>query len=249
MATLTSSHLVMLAVGAMATAIFTGCSSSDAPKDPLITTPASGTAYMVDNYQKESLGRIDQSTKQSSIRTIISTYAETGDTTSLHFESNGDVSFLQPETSFPDPSMPMALPVQIPAFRIPARWVVFGYGTKQQNTIPSYDTTLSISGPLPVPIPVNIHVAGTTSYIGTEDLPITSGTIATQKALLTVDINFTSIVASGSIHTVDTIWFAPKLGMFAKNDGLATAKLPATFGGDQNLGGTYNILTSYSTPK
>lgn len=261
MATLKSSHLVMLAVGAMTAATFTGCSSSDAPPEPLITTPKSGTAYMVDNYQKDSLGRIDQSSKQSSIRTITSTnatiagktgvvqYVEDSTTTSLHFESNGDVSFLQPETSYPDPSMPMALPVQLPAFHIPARWVVFGYGTKQQNTIPSYDTTLSISGPLPVPIPVNIHVGGTTSYIGTEDLTISNGKIATQKALLTVDVNFSSIVASGSIHTVDTIWFAPKLGMFVKDDGLATAKLPATFGGDQNLGGTYNILTSYSTPK
>jgi hypothetical protein len=261
MATLRSSSLALLAVGAMAAATLTGCSSSDTPPEPLITTPANGTAYMVDNYQKDSLGQIDQSSKKSSVRTIISTnatvsgktgvvqYYEDADTTSLHFESNGDVSFLQPAVSYPDPSMPIALPVALPAFHVPARWVLFGYGSKQQNTIPGYDTSLSVSGPLPVPIPVNIHVTGTTSYIGSEDMTISNGKIATHKALLTVDVNFTSIIASGSIQTVDTIWFAPKLGMFVKDDGMATAKLPATFGGDRNIGGTYNILTSYATPK
>ncbi len=144
--------------------------------------------------------------------------------------------------------MPTGLPVAIPAFTIPARWVTFGYGSKAPMTIPSFDTTLTVDGGL-FPLQVGLTATGTTSYIGSENLTTSSGVVATQKGLLSVTVNFSSLIANGSFKTVDTIWFAPKLGMFVKDDGFATATLPAAFGGNQNLGGTFNVLTSYSLAK
>jgi|GEM_PF-2385305 len=254
---LSSSSIRLLAILAT-TIVIAGCSNSSEPTPPapLITTPKVGSTYTIDSYEKDSLGRMVPGSFQTTIRTITSTnatvegksnvvqYTDGDETTSLHFETNGDVAFFQPATSSGD-QMPAGLPVEIPDFTIPARWVTFGYGSKAPMTIPSFDTTLMIDAGV-FPLPVNLTATGTTSYIGTENLTTTSGVVATQKGLLSVTVNFSSLIASGSFKTVDTIWFAPNLGMFVKDDGSTTATLPDAFGGNQNLGGTFNVLTSYS---
>lgn len=233
---------------AAATAItIAGCSS--APQEPLITTPKVGSGYTFENYQKDSTGHVDQSTKQVTTSSVTSVntavlgktdvvrYMEGPDTMDLHFQSNGDVDMRQPALILPSPALPY--------ITIPSRWVVLPYGTKALTTIPGLDTTISI--PI-IPLPIPLKATGNVVYIGTEDLKIAGNTVATQKALMTVKVTFSALIYSGVVTATDTLWFAPKLGMIVKDDGLQEQQgnLPAQLGGNGIIGGTYRLLTDFS---
>lgn len=261
-------HYLMLAAGGMLLlgAMITGCATEPNPPEPLIHTPGSGSAYRFTNYAKDTTGTNIQSSETHSTRTIIATNATilgqggvvqfreqndtstgtTADTVSMHYEGNGDVKLFQPAVSFPNADFPAPPGIPLPNLTIPARWVTFGFGSKTQMTVPSYDTTvnLTLSG---FPISLNVKATGTTSYIGTEDVMVGAEKIATQKGLLTVNVQFAAaLLFNGSITTTDTVWFAPKLGMFVKDDAISRSVLPAQFGPSGIMGGSYSVLTSYT---
>jgi hypothetical protein len=247
---------LLLMLGA-SIAIFTGC-STDVP-EPLIHTPSVGSMFLFDNYNTDSAGtKIDVSETQTT-RTILNTNAKVGDTSgvvqfleapdtiSMKYEPNGDVRLLQPATSFPNADFPIPTNFGFPSIHVPARWVTFGLGSKAQQPVTGFDTTVSVdltgSGTL---IPVVIHATGNTSYIGTEDLTVGSEKIATQKGLLTVNVQLTAFILSGSITTTDTVWFAPKLGMFIKDVATTNAVVPSQIGTSGPQGGKVSVMTGYA---
>jgi hypothetical protein len=93
---------------------------------------------------------------------------------------------------------------------------------------------------------VAVKGTGNTTYIGTEDLVIAGETIATQKALLTVNVGFSAVVLSGNVTTIDTLWFSPKLGMFVKDVAMTNAQLPAQLGTSGPMGGKVSVMTGYT---
>jgi hypothetical protein len=248
---------LLLMLGA-SIAIFTGC-STDVP-EPLIHTPSTGSIYNYDNYQTDSTGaKIDASETHTS-RTILNTNAtiegksgvvqflDGSDTISMKYEGNGDVQLLQPGTTFPNADFPAPAGFSFPTIRVPARWVTFGFGSKAQQAVPGYDTTVFVTIPtIPLPITVVIDATGNTTYLGTENFIVSGETIATQKALLTVNIQFSAAgLLNGSTTTVDTVLFAPKLGMFVKDVAQTSAVLPAQFGTSGLQGGTVSVMTGYA---
>lgn len=261
-------HSLLLALGGMflAGALITGCATEPGPEPP-IRTPGTGSSYKFSNHAKDTTGAIIPNSETRTTRTIISTnttlmgesnvvqFRETNDTStnsaaadtvSMHYEANGDVKLFQPAITFPNDDFPAPPGVPFPNISIPARWVLFGFTSKSQVTIPSYDTTVNItfSG---FPISLNVKATGTTSYIGTEDLMIGGEKVATQKGLLTVNMQLSAaLLFSGSFKTTDTVWFAPKLGMIVKDDAITTSVLPAQFGPSGIVGGTHSVLTSYT---
>jgi hypothetical protein len=255
--TLFSSSLFLVVSGAF----LAGCGTEPLP-EPLIHTPGTGSAYHFTNFDKDSTGEKISSSQTSSTRTIVAnnatvvgktgvvqfaqvTNGQTGaDTSSLHYEGNGDVMFLQPAIVYPSDQFPAMPGVPIPNLNIPARWVLLPFGTKVETVIPGYDTTLTIPG---IPLPINLKVSGTAAYVKDEELTIGSEKLATQKGLVTINIQFSAfLVGTGTIKTTDSIWFAPKLGMFIKDDALTTSEMPAQFGTSGIMGGTYSIMTSYT---
>lgn len=239
-----------------------GCDCGTEPfKVPAVTLPKVGAAYNYVNYSKDTLGARVDASQTFSTRTVIANnatvagktgvvqYVEGTDTASMHFETNGDVQVLQPAMTFPNDqfSAPPGLP--FPTINIAARWVMFGYGSKAQNTVPPYDTSVTVQVPgLPIPVAVNIKMNGTTSYIGTEDIMVNAEKIATQKGLLTVNTSFVTLLGTIKVTTTDTLWFSQKLGIFVKDDGLSTAEMPAQFGRSGIVGGTLSTLTGYTIP-
>jgi hypothetical protein len=248
---------LLLMLGA-SIAIFTGC-STDVP-EPLIHTPSTGSIFMFDNYQTDSTGDKIDLTETHTTRTILNTNAtiegksgvvqfqEEGDTASMKYEGNGDVYLLQPAQTFPNEDFPIPDGFDFPTIRVPARWVQFGLGSKNQFTVPEFDTTVFVTiDPIPLPIAVVIDATGNTTYLGTENFIVSGETIATQKALLTVKVNFSAAgTMNGNITTIDTLWFAPKLGMFIKDVARTNAQLPAQFGTSGPMGGRVSVMTGYA---
>ena len=249
--------LLKIAPAILCAAIFSGCSGCGTePGEPLIKAPKSGSSFTYVNYAKDSLGELIPGSRRTSTRVISATglthmgkgdvvrFLDGPDTVYLHYASNGDAAFLQPAISYPGDNFP-TLP-GLPSISVPARWVLFPFGSKTAITLPSYDTTITVDAG-GFPVPVNVDAEGVTSFIGTEKLTVGTESIETQKGLLKVDISFSAfLVGTGTITTIDTVWFAPKLGMFIKDDGMTTGNLPEQFGGRQRFGGTYSELTSYS---
>jgi hypothetical protein len=241
-------------------AIFIGCDCGTEPGEPLIHTPGSGSMFMFSNHQTDSLGNTIPATQTQTTRTILNTNAtiagksgvvqflEAGDTISMKYEANGDVQLLQPATTYPNAAFPAPAGLALPNVTVPARWLLFGLGSKTPQTVPGYDTTVSVSmSGLPLPIVVTVNATGNTAYIGTEDLVIAGETIPTQKALLTVNANFSAaLLFSGSTTTVDTVWFAPKLGMFIRDEAKTSAQLPPQFGTSGPMGGKASVMTGYT---
>lgn len=251
-------NLVIPALCALALAGCDGCSSSTNPKEPLIITPKPGSGFIYTYYNTDENDQPIEQTRQTTARSVIKNgatvmgkdnvvqYLEDADTISVHYEENGDASFLQMPITYPNNEFGGIPNLPIPSFTIPSRWVTFGYGSKTQMVVPRFDTVMStIIGGFPVLISVQAN--GTTMSLGDENLSINGETIATNKGLLTVNVAFNaSLLMAGTITTVDTIWFAPKLGMFVKDDGFTRANLPQQFGGNRAFGGTFNTLISYS---
>ncbi|MEO5930274.1 MAG: hypothetical protein ABIR47_10115 [Candidatus Kapaibacterium sp.] len=243
---ITTRQLTAMFIAAATAITMAGCGTTD-PQAPLITTPKVGSGYTFENYQKDSTGHIDQSTKTVSTSSVTSVntavlgktdvvrYMEGVDTMDLHFQANGDVDMRQPALILPSPALPY--------INIPSRWVVLPYGSKALTTIPGMDTTISI--PM-IPLPIAVKATGNVVYIGTEDLKVGTNTVATQKALMTINVSFNALILNGTVVSTDTLWFAPKLGMIVKDDGLQQGNLPAQLGGNGILGGTYRILTDFS---
>jgi hypothetical protein len=245
---------LLLMLGA-SIAIFTGC-STDVP-EPLIHTPSTGSIFNYDNYQTDSAGNKIDITETHTTRTILNTNAKVGDTSgvvqfleppdtvSMKYEPNGDIRLLQPATTFPNAAFPAPSGFAFPSLTVPARWATFAFGSKSQQMIPGFDTTLSVefNG---VNVPVVIHATGNTSYVGTENLTVGTETIPTQKGLLTVNVQLTALILTGNFTTVDTVWFAPKLGMIIKDVATTNAQVPAQFGTSGPKGGTVSVMTGYA---
>lgn len=225
-------------------AMLAGCSTPDAP-DPLIKSPGTGSSFTYKSHLKDSTGQKDPKSEQTLLNTVgptgltyegksnVVSFIEGVDTSYVVYEGNGDVTAYQPELTLPSPQMPFLI--------IPGRWVTFPFGTKNPVAVPGYSTTTTL--PM-IPVPVTINVTGTTSYIGTENLQIGTETIATQKGLLTINSTVSSLIASGPVTSIDTFWFAQKLGVFVKEDGLDVGKIPVY--ADGILGGRFRMLMSYS---
>jgi len=250
-------HIAILTTPALCALVLAGCGSTE-PKEPLIHTPGTGSSFIYTYYSKDSSGRPIELTRRTVSRSVLATgvsvmgknsvvqYLEDGDTINVHYEENGDASFLQAAVAYPNNDMPELPGLPLPSVTLPARWVTFPYGSRTAMAIPSFDTTImvNVGG---FPIPVTTHATGTTTYLKDEELSISGETIATNKGLLTLNITFTvPLLATGSVSVIDTIWFAPKLGMFIKDDGFSHGIFPEEYGGERDLGGTYNILTSYT---
>lgn len=251
-------NLVVPALCAVALAGCNGCSSATDPKDPLITTPKPGSGFIYTYYNTDENDVPIERTRQTTARSVIANgatvlgrtnvvqYLEDADTISVHYEENGNASFLQMPITYPNSEFSGIPNLPIPSFTIPSRWITFGYGSKNQMTVPRFDTVLAanIGG---LPLVISVQATGTTTYLSDENLSISGETIATNKGLLTVNVAFNAaLLAAGTITTVDTIWFAPKLGMFVRDDGFTRGNLPQQFGGNRAFGGTFNTLISYS---
>jgi hypothetical protein len=251
----------LLLIAAASTVAITGCGTEPLP-EPLIHTPGTGSAYHFQNFSKDTMGQKVSSSETQSTRSIVATNAtvvgKTGvvqfenrtdgqaatDTSNMHYEGNGDVMFLQPAIAYPSDQFPAMPGLPIPNISIPARWIVLPFGSKAETTIPGYDTSLSIPG---IPIPINVKVSGTANFIAAEDLAVGPEKLATQKGVVTINVQFGALlIGTGTIKTVDSIWFAPKLGMFVKDDALSTSQLPAALGPSGIMGGSYSILTNYT---
>ncbi len=237
--------------------LVTGCSSEE-PGAPAIHTPKPGSGFTYTSYTTDSNGRRIDATTQTVLRTILANgvtvagrqnvvqYLEDGDTISIHYEANGDASYYQAAVTYPNSDLPAMPGLDIPEITVPARWVTFAFGSKTTTAIPSYDSTINIpfNG---FPIPVRVQVTGTTSYIAAEDLSINGETIATQKGLLLLNASFiVPLMGNSTVNKIDTFWFAPKLGMFVRNDGSAHGNFPEQFGGAQKMNGNFSTLVGYS---
>ncbi len=248
------SRLVL--IPALLGAFIAGC-CPDEPGEPLIRVPKPGSGFSYTYYSTDSNGRKIDATVETVSRHVIANgvtvmgrenavqYLEDGDTISLHYEADGDASYLQAPISYPGDEFPSMPGLPIPNITIPARWITFAFGSKVPQEIPDYDTTIMVpfNG---LPVPVSIDAEGSTSYIGTEDISVSGETIATQKGLLTVNVTFTvPLLGGGNVTSIDTIWFAPKLGMFVKDVGSRRGNFPAQLGGARKLNGSFNALTGY----
>lgn len=184
----------LLLIPALCTALLAGCSDDETgPKEPLIRTPKPGSGFSYTYYNLDTNGqRIDQTMRTVSRHVLangvtvmgrenVVQYMEDSDTISLHYEADGDASYLQSPIAYPGDEFPSMPGIPIPNITVPARWITFAFGSKTTQEIPDYDTTVMVdfNG---LPLPISIEAEGATSYIGTEDISVSGETIATQGA-------------------------------------------------------------------
>ncbi len=253
-----SRFLTQISLAAAFAVLLGGC--VNAPPDvPTVTKPAVGSSFTYVSYVKDSTGtnipisenyftRVITATNVAVAgRTGATSYQEDGQTYNLFYETNGDVSYLQPPIEYPGANFP-EIP-GLPALSFPARWALFGLVNRRAHAIQGIDTALVLTIPgLPIPIPVTLKVSSITQYAGTDSLRVGSETLGTWKSTLSVVTVFNSPLGGGRTVTMDTLWFAPKLGMFVKDEGITNAVLPEAFGPSGVIGGNSSTLTSYSLP-
>lgn len=211
--------------------------------------PKVGSEFTYNAYARDSLGEKVEGSDEISTAIIAATGAEYAgkndvvvviqnmtDTMRLHYESNGDVSIRGDLMGLNSSELPGG--IQAPAYD--PGWITLPFGSKGSTALPILDSSLAVMG-----FDININGTGNASYLGSDQITVDGKSFATEKVRIDLLINLSATVAAGTVRVSDTLWFAPELGMLARN-GLNTRTNISGLFSTKAESGAHSMLTSYA---